>query len=512
MPATIYQAHGTSINREDALASEKNVIARNSQFYSLVHLSERLWRDRPAVAALVAMHVGARPECVEMGDPKIWKRGGFNLVVPMIVRDKEPRAEDKSEGRDTGTDKASGQAAPPVLLRIPLPAKVGEVQHPGSVMDKLRCEMASYIWMQRHCPEAVAAWLRKPVPSAYLPVALPPGPVPQPLEETGYMILENLSGAQFGRQLPYVVPRDRPLHKLCDDEPVKTRNLCRDLSRIMLSLARVPQPRIGAFWVCLADGTIRLNGRPATCDMAISESEGAARTIALDTTYASADRYVADLARFHELGFRARPNAALDKEDAQLQMAIMVALRAVAHHFVDAGAADNCGPFLPYLSDGNAGNILVDGDWHVTAIFDLEWLFAAPVAQLQPPLWLTWDSIDHVALQEDTPLSDAMEANWTSERTWFYLALSSVDGMTHIYNRRLKRLFWPAAVETGADTDGGSDEKADTDKPHQEAAPALPDEALYQLWQPDARAIIAQKLIDREQHVAAIERLFEDKA
>ncbi|ERT03316.1 hypothetical protein HMPREF1624_01627 [Sporothrix schenckii ATCC 58251] len=324
------------------------------------------------------------------------------------------------------------------------------------------------------------------MPSNYLPVTLPPGPILQPLEDTGYMILENLSEARFGKQLPYVVPRDRPLQGLFADEPVKTRNLCRDLSRLMLSLARVPQH---------------------------ASTKGAARTVGLDTTYTSADCYLADLARFHESGFRIKPNAALGESDADYQMGIMVALRARAHHFVGgsgpgAGPGENARrgdgqPFLLHLSDSNPGNLLVDDDWHITAIFDLEWLFAAPIDQLQPPSWLTWESIDFVAgegydsycaarkvymdifREEEEEMgmagrsadskirfSDAMDASWTSELAWFYLALTSVDGMTQIYERRFRPLFWPRTRKSKDESKGESkDESKDECKDHSKDEP-----------------------------------------
>ena len=331
------------------------------------------------------------------------------------------------------------------------------------------------------------------------------------------MILEYLDEARFGKQIPYTVPHDRPLHDLYAQEPVKTRNLCRGLARTMLALARIPQPRIGAFRVC-PNGAIRLDGRPVACSVAILEGEGAPRTIGLDTTYTSAGRYVSGLIRFYESVFRAGPNMAQAKADAENQMAIMASLRATAHHFVELGGGDGedggDGPYLLHLSDSNASNILIDDDWQVTAIFDLEWLFAAPVAQLRTPSWLTWQAVDDITGQgyddycasrdvfmdvfreeertqtgtDKTPLSDAMDASWASQRTWFYAALTSVNGMTQIFSNRLQPLFWR------------EDEKA-----------VLPYEALYPLWQPGAQAVVAQKVRDREQHVAAVERLFQDQ-
>ncbi|EPE05303.1 phosphotransferase enzyme family protein [Ophiostoma piceae UAMH 11346] len=574
MPDVIHLANGTTINHEDALDSESNVVASHAQFQSLLQLYMRLWEHKPAVSTLVAAHMGVSLEHIEMAHPSAWKRGSFNLVVPMLVN--------QSLQKDPGQNSDQNSQNPEqVLLRVPVPAKVGEEHHPGSVADKLRCEAASYIWMQQHCPEVriphlygfsipganggqfvhasrlsifrravlymrqlVASWLRRPVPSDYLPVALPamPESLPLPLADNGYMILEYFSEAQFGKQTPFTVPRDRPLHELYTEEPVKTRNLCRGVARTMLALARVPQPRIGAFRFSLADGTIRLDGRPATCSIPMLEAESAPRTIALDTTYSSAGQYVSDLARFHESVFRTGPHMVEARDDAEYQMATMVAMRATAHHFVELGGGTtaNGEPFILQLSDSNAGNMLVDDDWNVTAIFDLEWLFAAPVAQLLTPLWLTWQAVNDITSDgyddycasrsvfmdvfreeerkqtgtEKTPLSDAMDASWTSQRTWFYFALTSVNGMTHIFRNRLKPLFFsttPETQKTTAETTVAEAMPLATATTETTTTSRLPREALYRLWQPDAQAVVAQKLRDRKQHEAAVKRLFEDK-
>lgn len=39
-----------------------------------------------------------------------------------------------------------------VIIRFPLPYKVGEEFFPGNAEEKLRCEAATYIWIQESCP------------------------------------------------------------------------------------------------------------------------------------------------------------------------------------------------------------------------------------------------------------------------------------------------------------------------------------------------------------------------
>ena len=61
----------------------------------------------------------------------------------------------------------------------------------------------------------------------------------------------------------------------------------------MLSLARVPQTRIGSFQFH-DDGTITLTNRPLSCSMMILENEGATRTIPRGETYSCTHAFVSD--------------------------------------------------------------------------------------------------------------------------------------------------------------------------------------------------------------------------
>ena len=45
------------------------------------------------------------------------------------------------------------QAEKRVMIRFPLPYKIGEEDYPGNAEEKLRCEAATYVWLQQHCPD-----------------------------------------------------------------------------------------------------------------------------------------------------------------------------------------------------------------------------------------------------------------------------------------------------------------------------------------------------------------------
>jgi hypothetical protein len=57
-----------------------------------------------------------------------WIQGSFNVCIPVFIH-----------------------ARKKVMIRFPLPYKIGEPTHPGNAEEKLRCEVATYasIWSQR---------------------------------------------------------------------------------------------------------------------------------------------------------------------------------------------------------------------------------------------------------------------------------------------------------------------------------------------------------------------------
>ena len=136
MPKPVFLEDGTQIDLNDALASEKNIVVRHQQWQQTLQLYIAAYEQRRELERLVAFHVGVDAARVKIGHPKAWCRGRFNLAIPMLVLD-------VADG-ETEVNR--------VLLRCPIPAKCGESQHPGSVHEKLRCETASYIWMQQYCP------------------------------------------------------------------------------------------------------------------------------------------------------------------------------------------------------------------------------------------------------------------------------------------------------------------------------------------------------------------------
>lgn len=65
--------------------------------------------------------------------------GSFNICIPITI--------DSWHGKR-------------ILIRFPMPHRVGEIFRPGNVDEKIQCEAGSYAWLQENCPDV-------PIPELY---------------------------------------------------------------------------------------------------------------------------------------------------------------------------------------------------------------------------------------------------------------------------------------------------------------------------------------------------------
>ncbi|KAK3900414.1 hypothetical protein C8A05DRAFT_45750 [Staphylotrichum tortipilum] len=422
------------ITLEDALGEEFNMLERLVHAPAVEKLYQELSDQTPVIEALTRHHLG-----LGSGD----------------------------------TCNVCARAASPskVVFHCPMPNKVAEQKHPGTVDEKLGCEVGAYIWVEEQCPEirtphrygfgftdrhlpfltrvvrrfwrSIHQLLGRPLLSNYIP-----HPPRQKAALGAYMILEYF-GPDTGVMLSNTFPTQR-------SDPARRQRLFKGIAQIMLSLARVPQPRIGAFRFH-DDGTITLTNRPLTCSMMILENDGAARTMQPGDTYGCTDAFVSETLTFHDRRFLSQPNAVFDERDCRAQMAVKAVLRILSHVYVRRDLRE--GPFPLQLTDFHASNIFVDEEWNVTGLVDLKWLCALPAEQLDVPYWLTGCSIDHIEgekLEEfdvtrrefmgvfdaveraaagkgraprGLELSRIMREVWESKGTWFWHSLSSANAM-----------------------------------------------------------------------------------
>lgn len=119
-----------------ALEEEHNMLRRLLYWDKRVTLLGYLLDHAVQIEAIVAHHLALRdPSDCSLSPLDDWLHGSFNMCVPVHVKRWEQQAEKR------------------VMIRFPLPYKVGEEDFPGNAEEKLRCEAATYIWLQQHCPD-----------------------------------------------------------------------------------------------------------------------------------------------------------------------------------------------------------------------------------------------------------------------------------------------------------------------------------------------------------------------
>lgn len=240
-------------------------------------------------------------------------------------------------------------------------------------------------------------------------------------------------------------------------------NLFQDLSRILLSISRIPLPQIGSFTID-NNGFLRLNNRPLSIEIQQLENEEIPTYMPCGYTYSTVESYVMNLLGIHDSRLRNQPNAVNNLPDCVSQMSALAAMRTIFPIFFQQKLRR--GPFVFTLTDLHQSNIFVDDNWRITCLVDLEWACSRPIEMVEPPYWLTNKGVDEIDAQEydklrtelmtiltaeetkqrsssrgvsgnvgeTTPrLSDAMELAWTTGTFWYSLALSSPTGLFRIF-------------------------------------------------------------------------------
>ncbi|KAK3693277.1 hypothetical protein B0T22DRAFT_476134 [Podospora appendiculata] len=475
MPAILeVQGHGPITTYKSASKEEFNVISRLAHGPSIRVLANGLWRQRASIEALTRQHLGlgSHDSCTVL-DRGEWIRGGFNICVVLAI--------------------ASGGRSSKVVFRCAMPYKLAEARYPGTVDEKLGCEAGAYVWMQERCPDiriphlygfgytdgrhfthvrhrpvlsrishmfwrCVYRLLKYPLLSQYVRI-----PTADHRVSSAYVLLEYIDPA-IGRMLPNTWDKHR-------DDPARQHRLFQGMSKILFSLARLPQQRIGAFQFN-NDGIITLSNRPLSCSIVLLENDGAPRTMEVNDTYTCTDAFASDTLTFHDNRFLSQPNAIYTEDDCRAQMAVKTLLRAFAHRHIKREY--RCGPFLLQLTDFHASNMFVDDEWNITCLVDLEWLCALPPEMLSVPHRLTGCCVDEIEgelydefnkvrehfmrvfreqesrtkAEHEITISKLMQDMWDSKGVWFWYCLSSVNAMYMLLDSHLCPAgYFPSSAE-----------------------------------------------------------------
>lgn len=321
-----------------------------------------------------------------------------------------------------------------------------------------------------------------------------------PSLSTAYVLLEHI-GLETGQMLSATWDQHR-------HDPHHRARLFRGMARIMLSLTRLPQPRIGSFRFNTSDGTITLTNRPLISTIMLFENSGTPRTIQPRQLYQNSATFASDMLTLHDNYLLHYRHAVRDDAEARERLTIRTLLRAVSHHFVRPDHQN--GPFLLQPTDLHQSNIFVDEDWNVTCLIDLEWICALPVEMLAVPYWLTNCSIDTIidsqyaafdetrqaflsAMNEeakaipqahDIPVTRMMQELWDSKTVWFWACIRSLNGWLFVFEDHILPKF--------------SDNKNLVSDLKQASA----------FWMQDVDTIVKDKVEDEKQYQEELRSLF----
>lgn len=115
---------------------ELNYWNQRTQFFKHIQSHQQLLQK------IVAYHLGVSSGICHVAEPRQWVHGSFNVCISIDI---------------DATARHSGRR---VMIRLPLPYKLGEDKHPGNIDEKIRCEAGTYVWLQENCPTI-------PIPKLY---------------------------------------------------------------------------------------------------------------------------------------------------------------------------------------------------------------------------------------------------------------------------------------------------------------------------------------------------------
>lgn len=134
-----------------AKGSDLNILHALGYFDGWGKFLYHLYCRQSQIEGLVAQHLGIAPQKCHAADAEQWITGTFNVCVRVDV-DQDPYPVDQ------------GPPGPPpaqqLMIRFPLPYRIGEQNSPGNADEKVRCEAGTYAWFQENCPAI-------PIPQLY---------------------------------------------------------------------------------------------------------------------------------------------------------------------------------------------------------------------------------------------------------------------------------------------------------------------------------------------------------
>ncbi|PWY91883.1 hypothetical protein BO94DRAFT_564583 [Aspergillus sclerotioniger CBS 115572] len=440
------------ITYSTAQKKEVNILHRLSYHDQRERFFAHVVERRDWIEAIVAHHLNlGSPNSCYMDDMENWHHGSFNICVPVTVNDW----------------KRKEQPGKRVLLRFPLSYRVGDAFRPGNGDEKIcsNCpdvpipklygfatstgqtftrlqDLPTFTRWFQYVRRRLLSWLGRPVPTQFVCHQAAGNISQNRVMGAGYLLIEYIEEEQ-GEMLSNTWPEKQL------DAGLRT-NFFRDLSRILLSITRIPLPKIGSFTID-PNGFLQLTNRPLSIGIHDLENDKIPIDIPRDYTYSTIDSYVTDILRIHDSRLRYQPNAINDIGDYIYQTSALAAMRTTFPSFFKSELRR--GPFTFMLTDLHPSNIFVEKDWCITCLLDLEWACTRPIEMLRTPTWLTNKAFIDILADEEQKLrskispvtqpslSVIMKDGWKKGTFWHSLALASPTGLFAVFYKQIQPRF-----------------------------------------------------------------------
>ena len=149
------QVHDAPLRSRRLLRGEVTYSVAKEQDHNILHeLGYRdqkiqyfthLYRNRKLIETTIARHLGlTSADTCHLVDVEDWIDGSFNVCIRV----------------DIDVDDRTRLSGKQLMIRFPLPYRIGENTCPGNADEKVRCEAGTYAWLQENCPDV-------PIPKLY---------------------------------------------------------------------------------------------------------------------------------------------------------------------------------------------------------------------------------------------------------------------------------------------------------------------------------------------------------
>lgn len=118
------------ITYDSAKEKDANILHELGYREQKIRFFTHLYRNRKLIESTAAHHLNFAAKSCRMVDVEDWIHGSFNVCIRIDVD--SPRKQ--------------------LMMRIPLPYRIGENCFPGNSDEKVRCEAGTYAWLQDNCP------------------------------------------------------------------------------------------------------------------------------------------------------------------------------------------------------------------------------------------------------------------------------------------------------------------------------------------------------------------------